>query len=65
MKMAKNGQFLHKLDTPTPRRRSARLGVKLRLGEPDVEFSIVLIHLGVAKLHLGVPASQDLVYFFR
>ena len=32
MKMAKNGQFLHQPDTPTPRRRSARLGVELRLG---------------------------------
>ena len=32
MKMAKIWPFLLQLDTPTPRRRSAHLGVGLRLG---------------------------------
>ena len=39
MKMAKSGHFCIQLDTPTPRRRSARLGMELRLGEPESKFS--------------------------
>ena len=37
-----NGQiwpFLHSADTPTPRRRSARLGVELSLGVPEPKFA--------------------------
>ena len=33
MKMDKSGHFYVLFDTPTPRRRSARLGVELRLGK--------------------------------
>ena len=32
VKMAKTGHFCFQHNTPTPRRRSARLGVELRLG---------------------------------
>ena len=39
MKMAKSGHFYILLDTPTPRRRSARLGVELRLAKPKSKFS--------------------------
>ena len=39
MKRAKTGPFLFLLDTPTPRRRSACLGVELRLGEPEPRVS--------------------------
>ena len=38
MKIAKFGHFCIQPDTPTPRRRSARLGVELRLGEPEPKF---------------------------
>ena len=40
MKMAKSGHFCILLDTPTPRRISARLGVELRLGEPEPEVFV-------------------------
>ena len=39
MKMAKYGHFCIQPDTPTLRRRSARLGVELRLGEPESKFT--------------------------
>ena len=39
MKGAKSGNFCILLDTPTPRCRSARLGVELRLGEPEAQIS--------------------------
>ena len=61
VKMAKNGHILHHLDTPTPRRRSACLGIELHLGKPEVKFPIVLIGLGVAVLLLGVTASHVFV----
>ena len=35
MKTAKSGHFCIQPDTPTPRRRSARLGIELRLGGPE------------------------------
>ena len=39
VKRAKSSHFCILLDTPTPRRRSTRLGIEFRLGEPEVEFS--------------------------
>ena len=69
VKMAKTGHLCFLLDTPTPRRKCARLGgpktpsekfllrlgiVMLRLGEP--------LCLGVALLRLGQPTV--LVLFF-
>ena len=35
VKMAKTSHFCFLLDTPTPRRMSARLGVEIRLGGPE------------------------------
>ena len=49
MKRVKSGHFCFQLDTPWPRRRSARLG------EPEDEFSVCMIHLGVSPLRLGGP----------
>ena len=40
MKMVKNGHFLHQPDTPTFKRRSARIGVELRLGRPEIGFML-------------------------
>ena len=42
-------------DTPTPRRRSPRLSVELRLGRTEQGFLHFLVRLGVAMLHLGEP----------
>ena len=39
MKMAKSGHFCIQPDTPMPRRRSARIGVELRLGELEPKFA--------------------------
>ena len=38
MKRAKSGHFFM-LDIPMPRRRSARLSMELRLGEPEAKIS--------------------------
>ena len=62
----------------TPRRRSTRLGVELHLGGPNPWFfalSYMLrrsmlrlgepLRLGIAKLLLGILASQVLIPLFR
>ena len=63
--MVKKGKLFvfGKSDGPTPRSRSARLSVGLRLGvgsrnprlsEPEAEFSNFLIRQGVVVLRLGL-----------
>ena len=54
MKMAKTSHLCFQCDTPTPRRRSACIGIKLRLGggpyawaNPRPSFPNFLIHLNV------------------
>ena len=59
VKEAKSGHFCTQPDTLTPRQRS------LHLGEPESINSTFLVHLGIALLCLGVPASSVLVALFR
>ena len=61
-----------------PRRRSPRLGIELRIGEPEVKFLELYgpprhsmlrlgepLRLGVASIRLGVPTSSVFVPLFR
>ena len=77
-KRAKSGYFCALLDTPSPKRRSARLSEGLCLGKCEAKISDCLIrlgvavlrlseplHLGVALLRLSVPTNPVFVFLFR
>ena len=77
VKMANTGHFCFQHDTPTPRRRSALLGVELHLGEPEAEFSEFYdlprcrnprlgepLRLGITLLRLG-QATVPVLFFLR